>query len=73
MVLRGHKRRSILAFGGWGVLYGATLLVGEYLFPGEPGFWVLAAAITAVPLVLAACWPTSRSDRPESVPSANDA
>jgi hypothetical protein len=75
VVLRGHKRRSILAFGGWGVLYGATLLLGEYLFPGQPAFWVPAAVITAVPLVLAACWPTSRGDRrgPGSVPSASDA
>jgi len=71
VVLRGHKRRSFLAFGGWGVLYGATLLVGVYLFPGQPGFWVPAAVITPVPLVLGACWPTSRGDR--SVPSASDA
>jgi len=72
VILRGHKRRSFLAFGGWGVLYGTTLLVGLYLFADQPAFWVPAAVITAAPLVLAACWPTSRSDgrRPASVPTA---
>jgi hypothetical protein len=71
VILRGHKRRSFLAFGGWGVLYGTTLLVGEYLFADQPAFWVPAAVITAIPLVLVACWPTSRSDRrrPASVPT----
>ena len=64
VIPRGHKRRTLLAFGGWGVLYGATLLIGEYLFAGQPAFWVPAAAITAIPLALAACWPVSRSDEP---------
>jgi len=73
VILRGHKRRSFVAFGGWGVLYGATLLVGEYLFAGQPAFWVPAAVITSVPLVLVACWPPRRSDgpRPKRVATAH--
>lgn len=57
VTLRGHKRRTILAFGGWGVLYGATLLLGKYQFADDPAFWVPAAVVTAVPLVLVASWP----------------
>ena len=74
VILRGHKRRSFLAFGGWGVLYGATVLFGMFLFPGQPAFWVPAAVITPVPLVLVACWPTSPSAgrRPGSVARARN-
>lgn len=57
VILRGHKRRSALAFGGWGLLYGLTLFVGVYVFNDQPAFWLPASLITAVPLVLVAYWP----------------
>lgn len=74
VVLRGHKRRSFLSFGGWGVLYGITLVVGVYAFPGQPAFWLPAAAITAIPLVLGACWPAGGDDgrRPGIVATAHN-
>lgn len=62
VILRGQKRRSVLAFGGWGALYGGTLLLGIYPFEGQPAFWVTAAVITVMPLVAGAYWPTGRGD-----------
>jgi len=62
VIPRGHKLRNLLGFGGWGVLYGATLLVGKSFFPSEPAFWVPAAVLSAVPLVLVAFWPSRRSE-----------
>ncbi len=62
VVLRGYKRCSIVAFGGWGLLYGATLLLGEYLFTDDPAFWVPAAVVTAIPLVLVARSPLGPID-----------
>ena len=62
VILRDHKQRSFLAFGGWAVLYGVTLLVGETVFPASPAFWVPAAVISTMPLVLAALWPHAATD-----------
>lgn len=76
VVLRGNKGRSFLAFGGWGVLYGAALVLGLELDVRRAAFWVPAALVTAVPLILAACWPTNRSEQsgptrgPENAPIA---
>ncbi len=68
VVLRGNTRRSLLAFGGWGVLYGAAPLVGLLRYPQRPAFWLPAAVIVALPLVLVACWPHER--RPQGRPEA---
>lgn len=68
VVLRGAKGRSALAFGGWGVLNTAALMLGGQLDTRRPAFWVPAALITVLPLILVACWPSSPNDR--SGPSA---
>lgn len=66
VVLRSNKRRTLLGFGGWAVLYVTALLLGLALFPNRPAFWVPAALVAAIPLVLVACWPTNQSS-PEHV------
>lgn len=72
VVLRSNKRRTVVAFGGWAVLYVAALLLGLRFFPGRPAFWVPAALVAAIPLVLVACWPTNQSspDHVAATPAA---
>ncbi len=50
-------RRIGIGAGLWAATYGAILAVGLTGFPGSPGFWVPAAAVSAVPLLAAAWWP----------------
>lgn len=50
----GFGRRWVGAVVGWGVLYGATMTLGLNVFRGEVAFWLAAAVVTAVPLVLGA-------------------
>jgi hypothetical protein len=50
----GFPRRWVAAVVGWGVLFGAAMWVGLLLFRGEPAFWLVAAPVTALPLVLGA-------------------
>lgn len=62
VVLRGHKRRSLWAFATWGVLYGVAILVGILVFRDEALFWVPAAALSSIPLVVGALWPPSPNE-----------
>ena len=56
----GTRRRLYLGVGAWVVVYGAALFVGLYRFPGDATFWVVAAAMSALPLLLAAWLPAPR-------------
>jgi hypothetical protein len=50
----GFSRRFALAVVGWGALFAAAVVVGLYAFRGEPAFWLPAAVVVALPLVLGA-------------------
>ncbi|GAB3205260.1 hypothetical protein ACQEU5_02070 [Marinactinospora thermotolerans] len=59
-VPRGQGRRHGMMILAWALLYGAVLLIGLYLFPGEPAWWIPGALLTAVPPAVAA-WQTLRA------------
>jgi hypothetical protein len=50
----GFPRRWVASVVGWGVLYAASMLLGLLFFRAEPAFWLPAAALSALPLVLGA-------------------
>lgn len=50
----GFARRWAQAVLGWGVLYAAGMLLGLMVFRGELAFWLPAAVLAALPLVLGA-------------------
>ena len=50
----GFSRRFSRAMLSWGAVYGATVLLGLLFFRAEPAFWVPAALLCAVPLLLGA-------------------
>ena len=50
----GFGRRWVGAVVGWGLLYAASMLLGLLVFRGEVAFWLPAAFVTALPLVLGA-------------------
>ncbi len=50
----GFARRWITALVSWGVLYAASLVIGLSFFRGVVAFWLPAAIVTALPLVLGA-------------------
>lgn len=50
----GFSRRWIAAVVGWGVAYALTMGLGVVFFRGELAFWLPAAAISTLPLVLGA-------------------
>lgn len=50
----GMGRRWLAALLWWGGIYAACLVVGLYLFPAVPAFWLPAAVVTALPLALGA-------------------
>jgi hypothetical protein len=41
------------AMAAWGVLYAVTLAAGYAWFPGEPAWWIPAAVVCALPLLVA--------------------
>lgn len=54
---RGSRRRLAVAPAAWAVVYGATLVIG---LPGQAGnlaYWLPAALVSAVPMVVVALWP----------------
>lgn len=54
---QGSRRRLAVAAATWAVVYGATLVVG---LPGQAGnlaYWLPAALVSAVPMVVVALWP----------------
>ncbi|KLN36531.1 hypothetical protein FB00_01385 [Cellulosimicrobium funkei] len=59
-MVAGARPRLALGAGAWAVVYGATLFVGLDRFAGEVAFWVPAALVSAVPLLLAAWIPAPR-------------
>src|SRR5690242_5567530 len=50
----GFSRRFPVAMVSWGALYALTLVVGLLAFRGQPVFWLPAAVVCAVPLLLGA-------------------
>ena len=56
----GTRRRLVFGAGSWALVYGATLFVGLDRFAGDVTFWVPAALVSAVPLLLAAWLPAPR-------------
>ena len=50
----GFSRRWVTAVAAWGALYAVALVVGLLAFRAEPAFWLPAAVVTALPLVLGA-------------------
>lgn len=60
---RGGGRRIGRAAGLWAAAYAIVLAVGVALQAHSPGFWMAAAAFTAVPLLVAAFIPAPRSAR----------
>lgn len=50
----GFTRRWARAVLAWGLLYGASMLLGLLLFRGELLFWIPAGVVAAVPLALGA-------------------
>lgn len=56
----GTRRRLVFGAGSWVVVYGAALFVVLYRFPGDVTLWAVAAAMSALPLLLAAWLPAPR-------------
>ncbi|MFI2703002.1 hypothetical protein [Cellulosimicrobium composti] len=56
----GTARRIFAGAITWAVVYGVTIFVGTTLWPGLVAFWVPAALVSAVPLLLAAWRPVPR-------------
>ncbi|MFG3309672.1 hypothetical protein [Streptomyces wuyuanensis] len=65
VVLREQKRRLGKAFAAWATAYGIALAVGLPTYSGVLAFWVAAALITPLPLLLAALLPL---DQPRTQP-----
>ena len=53
---RGQGRRMGISFGGWALVYGAGVLVGESQFAGVPAYWIPMAVVVAVPFLAGAWW-----------------
>ncbi len=56
----GTRWRIGIGAAAWAVVYGAALVAGTYLWPGVVAYWVAAALVSAVPLLLAAWLPGPR-------------
>lgn len=56
----GFGRRWVTAMVTWGVLYSAGMVVGGFVYPGEPRFWLPAGVVAALPLVIGA-WRENRA------------
>lgn len=53
-VRRGFGVRHGLIIGAWGLLFGATLIVGLQVFPGSAAFAAGGAAVCALPSAIGA-------------------
>ena len=57
----GTRRRTAVGAVSWAVVYGAVLVAGLVVWPGSVAYWVPAALVSAVPLLVAA-WRPARRD-----------
>lgn len=56
----GTRRRIAVGAVSWAVVYGAVLVAGLVVWPGSVAYWVPAALVSAVPLLVAAWRPAPR-------------